>query len=290
MKYSIFPGCLVSYRFPSYEKSANLVLKRLGYNVTPINSFSCCGSQILESINERDLHLLNARNLSIAQDLEINTLITLCGSCTYIIKKSLSILLEDRLELMKVNEKLSDLDLQFSPKKKINVTHIAEFLNKESIFDNFRKSIIKSIDINIAIQNPCMLLRPNRISNLELKDRLMIYKLMKECGANIISYKYTNRCCGGTMLAFDKPIAKDLGVLRYDILRELNVDLLVVGCPNCQLMYSIYQNMLNDISIPSIFFTQLIGLALDYSINEMALERNIQSDKIIEIINKSKVD
>ncbi|TFF87715.1 MAG: hypothetical protein EU549_04240 [Promethearchaeota archaeon] len=114
-----------------------------------------------------------------------------------------------------------------------------------------------------------------------------MYKLIRECGSNIISYKYTNRCCGGTMLAFDKPIAKKLGKLRYDNLAQLNVDLLVVGCPNCQLMYSIYQNMMKDTSIPSIFFTQLIGLALGYSIKEMALDRNIQSDEINQLLNGS---
>ncbi|MHA1311244.1 MAG: heterodisulfide reductase-related iron-sulfur binding cluster [Candidatus Helarchaeota archaeon] len=286
MKYTIFPGCLISYRFPEYEKSAKLILQKLEVEFIPVDSFSCCGSQVLESIDDEKMVLLNARNLAIAQELDIGSIITLCGSCTHILKKSL-IKLHDNKILKRINKKLRLIGLKFFPKKKIEIIHIAEFLNKKEIFQKFQNLVVKKLEINIAVQNPCMVLRPSSISNLELKNRKIIRNLLTSTGITASSYRYMNRCCGGTMLAFDDSIAKDLGKLRYKELQKSGANILAVGCPNCQLMYSIYQNMLVDDVVPSIFFTQLLGLSIGFSQKDMEIDKNINTEIISNILNNS---
>ncbi|MHA1229257.1 MAG: heterodisulfide reductase-related iron-sulfur binding cluster [Candidatus Helarchaeota archaeon] len=283
MRYTIFPGCLISYRFPEYEKSARLVLKKLGLELIDIDTFSCCGSQILESIDLNKIFLLNARNIAIAQKNDIDTIITLCGSCTHILKSCLKSY-NDISIVDNLNQKLFKLNLELNDTHKIRVFHFFEFLNISNIFEKFKKYIIKKIKINVVLQNPCMVFRPFRVSNLTLQDRKYISKLLLECGLNVLHYKYTNRCCGGTLLAFEESVARELGKLRYNALAQSKADMIVVSCPNCQLMYSVYQNLLNDQCIPSVFLPQILGLAMGFSFNSVGLDRNINNDNIEEIL------
>jgi len=88
MKNTIFSGCLVQFRFPEYEKSAELILEKLGMEVDFINDFSCCGSQVVESVDNNLLYLIAGRNLAIAEQKKIDRIITLCGTCTYVLKKT----------------------------------------------------------------------------------------------------------------------------------------------------------------------------------------------------------
>jgi len=286
LKCSIYPGCLISYRFPEYEKSTKLILQKIGVELIDIDSFSCCGSQVFESLDEMKINILNTRNLAIAQKAGINVLITLCGSCTYMLKRTL-IKLQDELTLNIINKELLKINLQFYANKSIKVMHIAEFLNIKEIFNKFKNEIIKRIELKVAIQNPCMVLRPKRISNLEMKDRLLISTLLKECGLEIVSYKYTNRCCGGTMLAFKDSIAKELGKMRYAELQRCNIDLLILGCPNCEMMYSVYQNLLTSNCIPAIFFTQILGIAIGFTFDDVNFDRNMNDDEIYDLLNKA---
>ncbi|MHA1267778.1 MAG: heterodisulfide reductase-related iron-sulfur binding cluster [Candidatus Helarchaeota archaeon] len=286
MRYTIFSGCLVQTRFPEYEKSAYLILQRLGLEFRFINKFSCCGSQIIESIDENKLYLLNARNFALAEQQQVETIITLCGSCTYILKKS-RLALQDSNLRTQFNQKLSKLGLSYHPS--LQITHLAEFLNTPKMLQIFKNHIKRKIPLKLAIQQPCMLYRPKRISQLDGTNPSLIINLLKLCGAEIIPYKFQDQCCEGTMLAFKKSVGTPLVKARYTAINQLGIDLFVVGCPNCQLVYSIFPSVLHSEMSPSLFFPQILGLSLGYSFKEVGLERNIDSKIIKSILSSKKI-
>ncbi|MFX1295635.1 MAG: heterodisulfide reductase-related iron-sulfur binding cluster [Promethearchaeota archaeon] len=286
MKYTIFSGCLVQTRFPEYEKSTRLILDKLSLEFEFIDNFSCCGSQIVESIDKNTLLVIAGRNLALAEKKGVDIILTLCGSCTYILKKSI-IELQDEMKRQKVNKILSKNKLEFN--NKIKIKHLAEFLSEEDVFQQLKSNFKTIIKLKLALQNPCMLYRPKRIMQIKKDEKSLISNLLKQIGAKIISQEFQDKCCEGTMLAFKKNIGEPLAKKRYETIIQLGIDLFVVGCPNCQLVYSIFPSVLNSEMIPSIFFPQIIGLALGYSFNEVGLCRNIDHIKIRKILESKSL-
>lgn len=287
MKYSIFGGCLVQNRFPEYEKSATKLLDSLELVYTFLDTFSCCGSQIIESINEDLLLLTAGRNLAIASKNNIDVIITLCGSCTYILKKTLiEIQNEDRRRFL--NKKLKKIDLQFE--NSIKVRHMAEILNEKFIYNKLSKLVTRKIPLKVAFQNPCMLFRPERISQIGGEENELIKNLLNLTGVHILSYDYQDKCCEGTMLAFKKTIGIPLVENRYDELNKIKPDLFVVACPNCQIVYNEYTQMSGSNSIPSVFFTQILGLSLGYSFESIGLNENSNAEVIKQILIDKGID
>lgn len=286
MIYTIFSGCLVQTRFPEYEKSTRLVLEKLGLSYQFINDFSCCGSQIVESLSEEKLQIITGRNLALAEQQNIDIIITICGSCTYILKKMHLEFQNENLR-RKISDKLSKIGLSFS--NKIQILHLAELLNEKNIFQNFQSSLTKKIPLKLAFQNPCMLYRPARISQIPKDENTLISKLLIATGANVIPHKFQDQCCEGTMLAFKKKIGEPLVKLRHDSIKNLDIDLFVVGCPNCQLVYSVFPTVLHSEMVPSVFFPQILSLAMGYSFEEVGLNRNIDHKKIKMLLESIEI-
>ena len=281
MKYTIFPGCLIQNRFPEYEKSARFILQKLEIPFEFVNSFSCCGSQIAESVDDSILSLITARNLAIAQKHDINTIITLCGSCTYILKKA-KIELQNKAKREIINKSLEKIDLFY--KNEIRIRHLAEILNEKEILEKLKSKLEQKIDLKVAFQNPCMLMRPDRISQMENEKYDLIKNLLELSGAQVEPYDYQNKCCEGTMLVDKSRTGETLIKIRYDSLNETKADLMITSCPNCQLVYNIFPATFKIKTVPTIFFTQLIGLALGGLHEELGLKRNIDFKRIKEII------
>lgn len=286
MNYTIFSGCLIQYRFPEYEKSARLILKSLGLKYIFIDSFACCGSQIAESIDEKALYLIAGRNLALAEQKNIDVILTLCGSCTYILKKT-HLELQNEQKYRKINKILEKINLPL--KNKVEIKHLVELLNEKEYFNELNSKLEKKINLNLTLQNPCMIYRPERISKRKENDISLFANLLEACGAKIIPYDYQDKCCEGTLLAFKKTIGESLVKKRYEAINKLNADLFVVGCPNCQLVYSIFPTVLHSQIIPSIFFTQIIGLALGYSFNEVGLQRNVDKKRIKAVLESTGI-
>ena len=287
MRYTIFSGCLVQARFPEYEKSARVILDDIGLKYRFIDKLSCCGSQIVESIDKEKLLLINGRNIALAEQNDIDLIITICGSCTYILK-SMNLELQDSQKRQQVNDQLSKIGLSLN--KHIRIKHLAEFLNEKLLFEALTARLKKKLPLKLAFQNPCMLYRPERISQIDKEEKSLISNLLKACGAEIVPYEFQDQCCEGTMVAFKKGVGEPLAKIRYETLNQLDADLFVVGCPNCQLVYSTFPSTLNSKTIPSVFFPQILGLALGFSVQELGLHRNLEEKRIRAILNTKKID
>ncbi len=69
-----------------------------------------------------------------------------------------------------------------------------------------------------------------------------------------------------------------------DAVKDLNADAMATICPFCHVMYDEYQptigNKYNrEYDIPTLFLTQLLGLALGHTPKELALKMNAVSTK-----------
>jgi heterodisulfide reductase subunit B len=98
-------------------------------------------------------------------------------------------------------------------------------------------------------------------------------------GATAVEYPLKARCCGGTLMGTMEDIGLRLNylLLKEAKLREANV--LATVCPLCQYNLEAYQGQMRrafgeNVDLPVVYFTQLMGLAFGLSPQALGLQRN----------------
>jgi len=93
-----------------------------------------------------------------------------------------------------------------------------------------------------------------------------------------------NRCCGGSLTGSME--GQVLRMVKNILLcaQQGEAQILVTTCPLCQLNLDAYQSKSEKkfgakFHIPAIYFTQLMGLAMELPIKAMGFEKNIVSVK-----------
>jgi heterodisulfide reductase subunit B len=102
-------------------------------------------------------------------------------------------------------------------------------------------------------------------------------ELMRVVGAKPVEWPAKSRCCGSSLTG----TVGDVGLrLNYLILKEAKrrgADVIVTACPFCQFNLECFQNDIarkyDDVAIPVMPFTQLVGMALGISESELGVER-----------------
>jgi heterodisulfide reductase subunit C len=98
--------------------------------------------------------------------------------------------------------------------------------------------------------------------------------LIEDLGAKSINYVHKMDCCGGSLSRAGNP---DSGLemvhSKLESMKKENVDVIVVGCPQCFVQFDHLQRDLKkldyEFDIPVLYYSELLGLALGLDIKEM---------------------
>jgi heterodisulfide reductase subunit B len=100
--------------------------------------------------------------------------------------------------------------------------------------------------------------------------------LFNELGAECVYFPDRVRCCGGMLMTTFPEIGEELTANILECARRNGADVVVTTCPLCQMNLETVQNGKNGgQTIPVVFFTQLLGLALGANAKEMDLHRSL---------------
>ena len=271
LEVGLFRGCIIPYRFNQYEKSARVILNHFGVKIKDVEGFTCCGSLMAESASEELFLTIAGRNLAVADESKLSIL-TLCGSCTATLNSVRNLLLNNPEKNQKINEILALIGREFSGISKAK--HISDFLLNEIGLEKIKENIVRDLSsLKVAVQTPCQIIRPpSETSEMETYD---FVRLIEVCGVEVVDYEGGFRCCAATLLPLDKSLALEIGRRRIAEALNVGADLLVIGCGNCASMFDVYQTVIDPPKkLPVLFFTQLIGYTLGYSIKELGMDRN----------------
>jgi heterodisulfide reductase subunit B len=283
MDYAIFAGCTVQGRSLNYDISTRIIAKDLGINLVDIEGFSCCGFPI-SSIHHDTSYALAAINLCLAEEKGLN-IITLCNSCTAYLTKVNMILKNDAEMFDKINEILKTNDLEF--KGNIEVKHISRVLYEDIGTVKIKKTVEQSLEgIRIAPIYGCHYLKPSPIYNSfdDPEMPVSLDNLIKATGATAIDFPEKILCCGGAILAIDESASMGMTHIVLDAVKALEADAMATICPFCHVMYDEYQQSIGnqnnkEYDIPTLFFTQLLGLAFGHDRKELGLKYNAVNTK-----------
>jgi len=123
--------------------------------------------------------------------------------------------------------------------------------------------------LKVAPYYGCQMTRPRKKGETleDVEGPTTFEDLLTAIGAEPVHFPYRMRCCGASLIATSRQAA--LSMLR-DLLQDAvaaGADVIATSCPLCQINLEVYQAEVNreldtDFSMPVIYFTQLMGVAL----------------------------
>ena len=288
LRYMFFLGCTIPYRVLSYEISARKVFAKLGIELVEMSDFNCCGLPVDPASHEMMIALA-ARNLCLAEQQELN-IITLCTGCAVTLRKVNKVLKEDKELRNRINEYLKEVDMEF--KGTVETKHFIHAFKEDLGFDKIKESIKKPLTgLKVAEHCGCHLLRPTTVTGWDdPEDPAVLKGLIELTGADCLDYMDEPECCGYTIIAIDDKVAMQLTREKLQHVKMAGAQALITVCPSCHLMYDMQQARIErffneKFELPVLHFPQLLGLAMGFRPDELALkDLRVNPSKILEAI------
>jgi heterodisulfide reductase subunit B len=276
MKYAYFPGCSQESTAEEYNRSLQAVARRLDdVDFVEIPDWNCCGATPAATVNPVLPHALAARNLAIAEEMGMDV-VAPCAACYKNMNKASHVLSEDADMLAQVNATLDNHQVGHAPA----VRHPVDVVVNDVGVDNV--PVEKPLrGLKVASYYGCLITRPE--GGFDDPDYPQsMDRLMEALGAEAVDWPYKTKCCGGAiyMTTEDISMALSADVLAYA--KAAGANAVAVGCPFCQLLLDLYQDKLDAIKgtsfdLPILFFSQLMGLAMNLDRAELGLEKLVVS-------------
>jgi heterodisulfide reductase subunit B len=290
MKFALFLGCQIPARLKQYEASSRAILERLGVGLVDIEAFNCCGYP-LRNIDFRSFLLSSARNLALAEKKKLDVM-TLCQCCYGSLKKA-NVLLKENPSLRKeINALLEREGLLYDGE--VEVKHLLYVLHQEVGIEAIKKKIGKTFKgVKIAAHYGCHALRPSQVVRFDNPVGPSLFdQLVEATGAESVSWPMRLECCGAPLWGINDELSMDLTLKKLNDGKASGAEYLCVACPYCHLQFDKVQKMIlsqRNVNhpLPSILYTQLLGLSLGMSQKSLGLEMNeIPISRIEELLTK----
>jgi heterodisulfide reductase subunit B len=112
----------------------------------------------------------------------------------------------------------------------------------------------------------------------------MLDTLLKWLGAEPVNFPPKAKCCGGMLMTTNEQIG--LGLVRslLDAATQNGAECIATICPLCHMTLEAYQGNVNkrfstSFEVPTLYFTQLMGLAFGFSRKELGINQELVSSK-----------
>ncbi len=288
-KFLLFLGCAIPYRVSSYEISTRKVLSKLGVELVEISEYNCCGLPI-DPVNHEMMLALAARNLCLAEQQGLNV-VALCPGCAGTLRKVNHKLKENKELRDEINGLLKETGLEF--KGTIEAKHLLQLLAEDVGLEKIKKAVKKPLtNLFVAEHGGCHVSRPTQNVGFENPENPEVLKnLIKATGATYVEYTDMLACCGAPTVGVNDRIPLQLTREKLVHIREAGAQALVTVCPFCHMMFDTNQprieRMFNEnFKIPVLHYPQLLGLAMGFSPEELAItDLRVDSTQIVSKIH-----
>ena len=283
--FSYYPGCSVEGMNRAYDKSTQLVCKALDIDLAELNDWNCCGASAYMSIQEMRAHLLSARNLAIAER-EKKDLVVVCPACLTTLTKTNHYLAEEPRFRRTIGTALKAANLQYLGS--VKVRHLLEVIVNEVGEQEVKARIKRKLStLKVAPYYGCQLTRPfGEIDDEEFP--VILDRLLTWIGAEPVNFPLKAKCCGGLLMMTNEDVALGLNRNLLDCAQQNGAECIITICPLCHMNIETYQGDVNkmfgtNFKIPTLYFTQLMGLAFGFSREELGInEEMIPSRSLFE--------
>ncbi len=276
MKYSYYPGCSLKGTGRSYEESLLPVFKALGIEMEELDDWNCCGATAYMAVDEVKACVMASRNLALAERMGHAEMLAPCSACYLVLNKTKHYLHDSPSVRGVVGQALQQADLSYSGN--VPVRHPLDVLINEVGLDEVKKRVRRPLKgLKVAPYYGCQIVRPYATFD-DQYNPTTLDRLVEALGGSVVRFPLKTRCCGGSLTG----TLPEPGLLcSYIILKEAlarGANVIATVCPLCQFNLDGYHDKIarkwDPVRIPTVYFSQLMGLAFGLPEKEIALNRH----------------
>lgn len=285
-----YPGCALEGTGNAYDVSTRAIAGALGLKLDTVKDWNCCGAMEIKNLDPKLQTYLSSRVLSQAVNRnKKNVVMAPCNGCYHNLKKAeydLSHDEESRDVVGQLSGKAGHATYQAGQAETI---HALDWLKVAIGEDRLRdrcKGKLKGL--KVANYYGCMYVRPRHIfpekdkgpgSESTSKPHFMD-DLLAAAGAENIEFPLKTACCGGAHTLSDSDTSSKLVVNILRSAEAAGAHVVATECPTCHTGLEMHQVRAEKrlgikTTIPMLYFTQLLGLALDLHPRKLGIQSNI---------------
>jgi heterodisulfide reductase subunit B2 len=276
MSLAYYPGCSLHKSSAEYDVSTRKMLAVLGVEYKEVPEWTCCGSTPAHMMDHLLAQALAARNLRQAA-LVGNEMLAPCPSCYQREKNAEVEIHKSELFRAEVNEVL---DAPYTGQ--VTVYSLPEFLTR-FVGEEKIASLVKTdlSQLKVVPYYGCLLGRPGELTGeRDIEQPMMMDLLLQAAGADVKWWNYKTECCGASVGMPKMEIQRRLSGKIIEQALAAGADAIVVGCPLCHVNLDLKQAQINkylgtDYNVPILYLSQVIGLALGLSAEDVMLGKNV---------------
>jgi succinate dehydrogenase / fumarate reductase cytochrome b subunit len=279
LRFAYYPGCSARSTCAELNVATHRVARRLGLELTQLESATCTGARELRAIDPVGFHTLNVRILALAEAQGL-PLMTICNTCTLNVLDAHAAFVSDNELAQAVNARLAEEGLHYSGRTRIS--HFLWVLYEDIGEQRLREMVVNPlVGLSVGAFYGCHITRPPaRYGFVDSRNNIALEKLAGILGCRPIEYAGRNECCGFHTAAHDERIAIKLTGQHIKSAKTEGAQAMVTPCPLCHTVLDGFQReMERDIGekldMPILHLPQLVGLALGLSPGELNIDRHL---------------
>jgi heterodisulfide reductase subunit B len=305
MKVGYYPGCTLKGKAKALDETTRRAVELLGNSLTEIEDWTCCGATTPLSETRIANLIAQTRLLAKTRDAGYDAIVTTCPFCFSTLRRANFTLQSDEIKRRRMNTYLAEdrrlRDYEDPPPDWVDyqgetpVLHMLEWFRDEIGFEYIARSCGRSLrGLKVAPFYGCQLLRPaDELALCDPEDPHIFEDFLNALGADVLNFPARIDCCG-SYLSVARPQAAIRAAHRIlEAANKLGADAVVVTCPLCFYNLDAFQpDMQKQFpefhTIPILYFTQLLALALGASPDTLGLDSHtVDPTELIRSVHES---
>jgi heterodisulfide reductase subunit B len=277
MKLSYFPGCSLRGLGRAYEESLLPVMKHLGVELVELDDWNCCGATAYMAVDEAKACVLAARNLALAEKSGLAQLMAPCAACYLVLNKTKHYFHDYPAMKQTMDRALSVVGLHYSGNTPVR--HPLDVLINDVGLEAIAQKVVRPLKgLKVATYYGCQIVRPYATFDDQYNPTSMD-RLIEALGATVVRYPLKTKCCGGSLTGTVPKAGIRMVYILLNEAKKRGADCLATVCPLCQFNLDAYHAQVKSeygpVMVPTVYFTQLMGLAFGLKSEEVGLQRCI---------------
>jgi heterodisulfide reductase subunit B len=268
--YSYYPGCSLHGTAEEYDTSVRAVCRKLGIDLHEIDNWVCCGASAAHSTDHLMSLALPAHTLKQAEAKGLPLAVP-CAMCFSRLRVTVhEIRNKETLDLVNraIGTQLGD---------PVAVESMLQVLSDEDL----PLPISKPLEgLKVACYYGCLLARPPDVVGVDdAENPQTMDRIVERLGAEAVDWGLKTACCGAGVAFPRLDVVLKLSHRILSLAQKSGADCVAVACPMCHANLDMYQKDMTAkfrqlTAVPVLYFTQLMGLALGLSADELLLDKH----------------
>jgi heterodisulfide reductase subunit B len=274
MKIGLYPGCSFEGSARQYAESLNAIAPKLGLELEEVKGWNCCGASSAHVLDHRLSLALPASILAEAEQQKMDEIVVPCAACFNRLATAKAEIAGD----VRVREEVAAI-LEMPYIGTTAVRNILEVLNRV-LTPDVSKTFPATFPHKVVCYYGCLLVRPKSVAHeARIEDPMQMDELMKRIGAKPLDWGMKTECCGASFSITRTDIVGNLGGKILEDATGRGAEAIIVACPMCHSNLDMRRKEIEhatgkEFTIPVLYVTQAIGLALGLNSKQLGLQRH----------------